>query len=276
MPYHLGRAKVRVGAGPENLIAGGIADALAVPVEVERIAGGDGAASELDAVVAVDGALARSVGAALSAGRFPLVLSGDCNSCLGTLAAFGSRQVGVVWFDAHGDLNTPETSVSGFLDGMCMAIASGRCHHEARIRIGLADPFPETRHVLVDARDLDDGERQYLRSSPIRVVATSSLRAEGMRAALAPALDALRTRADEVYLHLDLDVLDPETAPGVSHPTPIGLSEEELLDALHAVAADFRIVAAAITNHLPSADVANRTRDLAIRVATEIVKTAIR
>jgi arginase len=261
-----------VGAGPDNILTGGILEELGVGAEVERIAGIDAALSELDAVVAVDGALARAVTRALAAGRFPLVLAGDCNCCLGTLAALGTRPVGVVWFDAHGDLNTPETSTSGFLDGMCMAMASGRCHDDARIRIGLGEPFPETRHVLVDVRDLDDGERQYLRSSPARVVASSSLHAEGVRAALAPALQSLRTRAGEVYLHIDLDVLDPVAAPGVSYPTPIGLSEEELHEALRAVAGDFRIVAAAITNHLPSADVANRTRELAIRVAREIVR----
>jgi arginase len=279
VPYHLGREAVRVGAGPDNFLAGGVVAGLAehdMCAEVERIAGIDSALGELDAVVAVDAALAGAVARAIDAGRFPLVLAGDCNSCLGILAALAPHPVGVVWLDAHGDLNTPETSASGFLDGMCMAIASGRCHEDARARIGLAEPFPETRHLLVDVRDLDDGERHYLRTSPVRVVASSSLHAEGVRAALAPALEGLRARTRDVYLHIDLDVLDPETAPGVSHPTPIGLSEQELLETLRTVGDTFRIAAAAITNHLPSADVANRTRGLGIRIAIEIVKLALR
>jgi arginase len=277
VPYHLGREGVRVGAGPDNFLAGGVANELAEGgrrAEVERIGGIDSTLGELDAVVEVNVLLAGAAARAIASGSFPLVLAGDCNSCLGILAALAPRSVGVVWLDAHGDLNTPETSTSGFLDGMCMAIAGGRCHHDARSRIGLREPFPESHHVLVDVRDLDDGERQYLRSSPVRVVASSSLHAEGVRAALAPALDGLRPRTGEVYLHIDLDVLDPAAAPGVSHPTPIGLSETELVEALRTVADDFRIVAAAITNHLPSADVANRTRGLGMRVAAEIARLA--
>ena len=279
VPYHLGREGVRVGAGPDNLVAGGLVASLAdrgMAADAQRVAGIDPSLSELDAVVAVDAEVAHRVARARRDGRFPLVLSGDCNSCLGTLAALVETPAAVLWFDAHGDINTPETSQSGFLDGMCMAIASGRCHPNARERIGLRAPFPEQLHVLVDVRDLDVGERHYLRSAPVGVVASASIHDGGVRAALEPALGRLRGRTHDAYVHIDLDVLDPECAPGVSHPTPIGLSEAELLEALRVIGSQLRIVAGAITNHLPSADVANRTRDLAIRLAGELVELAAR
>jgi arginase family enzyme len=146
---------------------------------------------------------------ALKADERPFLLASDCSICLTTLPALARRDpaVHVVWLDAHGDFNTPRTTASGFLGGMCLAAACGRW--ESGYGAGL-DP---RRVVMSDGRDLDPAEREELGRAGVRVVAPSEV--------------AGIVRGQAVFVHLDLDILDPEVLPaGV--PAPGGLSAEAL------------------------------------------------
>ena len=166
--------------------------------------------------------------AALDDGAFPVLLASDCSICLSTLPAIARRvpDARVVWLDAHGDFNTPATTGSGFLGGMCLAAACGRW--DSGFGAGL-DP---RRVLMSDGRDLDPAEREELERAGVRTVA--------------PADVAEAVRGERVFLHLDLDILDPSVmAAGV--PAPGGLSMDELRVLLERLAGAADLIGVEIT-----------------------------
>lgn len=164
----------------------------------------------------------------------PTVISGDCTTSLGVLA--GLQRMGldpaVVWFDGHGDFNTEQTTESGYLGGMPLALAVGRGDATIREHIALR-PVPEDRAVLVDARDLDPAERTALEQSNVRRT-------------LVEAVDQEDLPDGHLYVHVDLDVLDPGELTGLRFPAPGGPTVDDLADALEAVHDTGRIVAVGI------------------------------
>ena len=170
---------------------------------------------------------------ALAAGRFPLLVAGDCSIAMTTLAAVHRHrpEARVLWLDAHGDFNTPETTTSGFLGGMSLAGAVGLWE------TGLAEPFPAEQLVMAGVRDLDPPEREALERSPATVVGAGL----DTLVAVQNALD----RAP-VYVHMDVDVLDPEDMPA-QFPVGGGMRPDKLYDLLEAVADECEIVGVEIT-----------------------------
>ena len=181
--------------------------------------------------------IARVVTEASSAGEIPLVLGGDHSVALGTLGGLAAAHGvgGVLWIDAHPDINTPETSPSGNVHGMSLSAA-----------LGLAGPAFESdawplpavdpkRVALVGVRQLDEGERRLLRQADVRVFTMSEIDRIGMERAIREALDRV-SGGGFVHVSLDLDVLDPEIAPGVGTPVRGGLTYREAHLALELVA----------------------------------------
>jgi arginase len=202
VPFDLGRPRVSNGAGPEALIAGGVLNHLDInrttTIDVQLCA-----SNEIEQCVTIDAAVAR---AASSSASVPLVFSGNCHACLGTLSAARSA-ANIIWFDAHGDLNTPETSETGYFDGMALATALGWSWTElTRIIPGFA-PREERNVLLVGGRDLDLKERARLLASQVRHYSPPALGAFDRDAAFQLALTA--PTQPLTYVHLDLDVLDP-------------------------------------------------------------------
>ena len=234
-PYHMGRYDQEVGSGPIRLASTGIAAELGF--QRTSIELGESSVDQVNA------ALRDEVLRVLRTGGFPIVLAGNCNSALGTVAALASAErVGVVWFDAHGDFNTPETSVSGLLEGMSLAIVTERY-------------VPESLVVLAGVRDLDPLERVRVSQSAMTFVPSAKLRDVALP-------------AGSVYVHLDLDVLDPAISPGVNFQSSGGLTAEELEDALDDVFRRADVRALAIANYNPHRDKENRT----LHIAGELIR----
>ena len=276
VPYHLGMERTGMGLGPERFLQAGIHRQLGSrghSVHVETIqCQTNTRQGEIVAVAEINAALAEHVRGALEQGCFPLVLAGNCNTCLGTLAGIEARPVGVIWLDAHGDFNTPETSVSGFLDGMSLAMATGLCHWTVCTRIG-GLPIRGSHVVHIGGRDFDDGEEERLARHQIRVVSASQLKQVGLATALRPALAALRTQVRRVYLHVDLDVLDPAEARANEYAAPNGLSLSALEDVIRMVGEEFIISAAALTAYNPACDEEGRALGAGLRLMHAIVDT---
>ncbi len=188
--------------------------------------------------------LPRLHDAVAAAPGIPLALLGECTLApavtAGLLAAH--PDLVLVWLDAHGDLNTPDTSPSGFLGGMPFAILLGWCHEPLRRAAGAELPLPEQRAALVGARDLDPGERDAIAGS-LLVVADD----------VAGALAGLPAGAP-VHVHLDGDVLDPADAPGVDFPAPGGWSGARLDAEMAALAATGRVVGVSVCCGNPRRD----------------------
>jgi arginase len=223
------------------------------------------AGSAQEASWRVNDGIASSVRGATAAGQLPVVLAGSCDAALGALAGFEHSRCGVVWLDAHGDFNTPESSVSGFLPGMALATVVGHCHGERWAPIGEAAPIAEEAIVLLGVRELSPAaERERLEASAVDAVGWRDGRAT--RDPLA-ALNALAERVDEVYLHIDLDGFDPEVAPGtVDDPVPGGLSVGEGERVVRAVLERFTVRAATLATYVPARDPDGRTLDLQVRL----------
>ena len=239
VPYDIGRRGVNGGRG-----AGVLAEALADGHERLTVEAEGSSRNEIAASMDVVEALAGRVRDVVREGGFPVVLAGNCNSCLGTVAGLGGG-VGTVWLDAHADFNTPDSTTTGFFDGMALALLTGAGWPRLRDQVEGLRPISEDHVVLVDARDADDEERGRLAGSRVRQAGLEDLPA---------ALDSLRERVDAVYLHVDLDVLDPSA--GRANPWGVdgGLTADELLLAIDAVGERFAIRAAAFTAYWPESD----------------------
>ena len=179
---------------------------------------------------------------AMTEGRFPVLLASDCSICITTLPTVLRHQpeARIAWLDAHGDFNTPDTTPSGFLGGMCLAAACGRW--DAGLSDGLIDP---ARVVMTGVRDLDGGERVELERAGVGTAPPDKL---------AGALEG-----DPVYVHLDLDVLDPSVLPA-QFPAAGGLSSEGLRDLLGELAEAATVIGVEITAFDAPDDEAERDR----------------
>ena len=247
-----------MGRGPEHLLENGLEEVLrrgglAVrPVVLEL---GNTPPVEVAAAFELHGRISEEVDAALAAGESPLVLSGNCNACVGTVAGVGTDGLGILWFDAHADFNTPETTTSGFVDGMGLAIAVGDCWGSMSAGVPGFVPVEKSNVVLVGARDIQPAERERLDEAGIDVVAGGPADDEGWYEGLGAALDALRTRVGRVYVHLDLDVLDPEgVGKANGFAVPGGLTEEELEEVLVMIRKRFAVAAVGVASYDPEPD----------------------
>ena len=274
VPYDSGHSGLRMGAGPEHLLEGGIGDALrsedrgptVTIVRHEREP-----TSEVATAFELHGLVSSQVRRALAEGEFPLVLSGNCNTAaIGTLA--GAGPMGVVWFDAHGEFNTPETTTSGFVDGMGLAIAVGHCWKRMARGVPGFSAVPEENVVMVGVREVDPTERERLDASGVAVVGADLMGREGMLA-LAGALDDLKARVGRVYVHLDLDVLAAEKVGKANEFAPEGGPDVEVLEAaLGMVVERFEVAALGIASYDPSFDPEGKV----LRAAIASTKALIR
>ena len=222
--------------------------------------------------------VARLVRDAVRAGELPLVLGGDHSVALGTLgglAAAAGRPGGVVWIDAHGDLNTPATSPTGNVHGMPLAAALGLAG-DAFARASWSLPAVDAERVaLVGVRELDEAERELVRSRGLRVFTMSDIDRIGIERALREALDRV-AGPGFVHVSLDLDVLDPEVAPGVGTPVRGGLTYREAHLALELVAESGLAGSLEIVEANPILDRENTTAATAVElVASALGKTIL-
>lgn len=232
VPYRYDERNDGLGLGPQALIDAGLLDALR-QAGIDIV---DPATAELpddernpDSVAISIGRLGAHVGALVAEGRQQgsrvLVLAGDDTASVGVISGLqrangAAHRIGVVWLDAHGDFNTPETSVSNILAGMPVAILAGLAGPLWREAAMLAATVPTDRIVIAGVRELDGPEEQLLRSTDVTVLRQEALDPTTFGDAIARLAD----KVDELYLHIDLDVLDPSLVPSASTPAPDGMS----------------------------------------------------
>jgi len=274
VPYHLGRHKQGMGAGPSTLRERGAVDAVrrvGCEVTVSEVEVAPLPGDEIAATFAVNQRLAALVRDGVAQGAFPLVLAGNCSACLGVLAGLGRREVGIAWFDAHGDMHTPETSTSGFFDGMALNVAVGRSWiPEAHGIPGFA-PVSEEHVALLGTRDLDPGEREVLGVSSVKLVECWEIQRDGV-AALRRHLEPIARRSGDTYLHIDLDVLSRDLVPANQFSPEGGLEPAELTAAIDVVFGLFAVRGAALTAYDPGADPEGRASSAALAIVEHVAR----
>jgi len=192
VPYDSGYKDYRMGRGPRNILRHLKADRNFPVDEVEVH---DRFVLEVGTSFAVAQQIAEKVRHAVSNGAFRLILAGSCISCVGTIAGLGMPSPAIIWLDAQGDFNTPETTISGFFDGMALATAVNRCWGKLAATVPGFRPVPERHVAQVGAHEFDVNERTLLDSSEVHLVDPQRMRRQGLDAELGPLLARIRTLA---------------------------------------------------------------------------------
>jgi arginase len=277
VPYELGRLREGVGRGPERLIELGAVDALAsnevkVRTEVIELDERYGASGlgDVDAAFELIRLVSDQVRLASRDRAFPVVLSGSCFAAVGVVAGLEESTPGVLWFDAHADFNQPETSISGYFDGMGLAVLTGSAWQGLLATVPGARPVPESSVVLAGARALDPPEETRLRASQIVHLPSVDLRSPDT---LVEALDAIAPEITGLYVHLDLDVLDVEAARVNVYSTSGGLDGDELEELLETVMRRFPVHAVSLTCYDPACDGGARLPPIALRLLRTIAQS---
>ncbi|MFD2213286.1 arginase [Metabacillus endolithicus] len=221
----------------------------------------------LKAVTKASEKLAESVDEVVAKGSFPLVFGGDHSIAIGTLAGIAKHydNLGVIWYDAHGDLNTGDTSPSGNIHGMPLAVSLGIGHPDLTNIAGYSPKIKAENIVIIGARSLDEGEKILIREKGIRVYTMHEIDRLGMTKVMEEAIDYLKARnIDGVHLSLDLDGLDPDEAPGVGTPVLGGISYRESHLAMEILEESKLITSAEFVEVNPILDEKNKTATVAV------------
>jgi arginase len=254
LPYDSGRFGERMGQGPIALIESGLVEHLRTlgnEVDVASVRLSEGLHSEANALVELQRLTVPLLRDALSREARPIVLSGNCGpAALSAVAALNQSETATIWFDAHADFNTPETSRSGFLDGMGLAILTGRCWRRLAERFESFQPVLDSQVIQIGVREKDPPEVQLLQQSAIKQISTVAL------AGLSEALKELST--NKVYVHVDLDVIDTSEGRANGWASGGGLSVNQLGDALELIGRSVSIAAGAVTCYDPAVDMDGR------------------
>lgn len=289
VPMDLGGGRRGVDMGPSAIrIAGidrqvrglgyGFEDHGNVAVqEPESLVPDDSRARFLDEIADCCQRLRTGVEGLLDAGRIPLVVGGDHSIAVGTVAGVSShfhrqdKRIGLLWFDAHGDLNTPETTISGNIHGMPLASCIGR-GPDALTRIGERFPMVDPERVaLVGIRSLDPGERELIHELGIRCYTMRDIDLRGIHRVMAEALELVTTDTAGFHLTFDLDGTDPQVSPGVGTPVPGGTTYRESHAVMELAAESGKVLSIEMTEINPILDNGNMTA----RVAAEFVLSAL-
>jgi arginase len=233
-------------------------------VEIEY-AHGARQAHHAEEIVRAAEELAKVVADIAKSGATPVVLGGDHSIGMGTIAglARAGHRVGVIWVDAHGDINTPDTTPSGNVHGMPFAVA-----------LGLADdPFPKALRgttdgsagVLLGIRDIDAGEKANIKRAGVTPITMADIDRIGMAQAMENAI-AVASKGDGIHLSLDMDAIDPDEAPGVGTPVRGGLTYREAQLAMEMLAASGKLRSIEVCEVNPILDRENRTATLAVEL----------
>jgi arginase len=250
VPYDMGRRLEGSGRGPRVLLDAGLVSSLrehghdvgSTDVVLED----GGALAEVLAAFRLASLVRGEVERAMLEKELPIVLSGNCLISAGAISGLLKEETEVLWFDAHADLNTPETTESGYVDGMALSIACGSCWSTLAARNGLK-PIDAGKVVLVGARDLDRGERETLSKSAVRVLDVDEV--------AGPSLETLLSGGSGgLYLHVDADVLDTSVGTANRFAAPGGLDEGGMLAALSTIASARTVEGLGVTAFDPDHD----------------------
>jgi len=217
-------------------------------------------------VVDANTKLAKIIDEQVRKDYFPLVLGGDHSIAIGSLAGVSKHynNLGVIWYDAHGDINTTETSPSGNIHGMPLAVSLGLGHEKLTTILHNEPKIKPENVVLIGIRDLDEGEKKLLRELNIKVYTMHEIDRLGMPQVMQETIEYLEDRTDGVHLSFDLDGINPSEAPGVGTPVIGGVTYRESHLALEMLAEADIITSAEFVEVNPMLDDKNKTAILTV------------
>jgi arginase len=284
VPMDLGQDRRGVDMGPSALRVAGlnarlrelgltVEDTGNIAVRVpEEIHVGEKRAKYLPEVAETCKALAQVVARTLAEGALPLLLGGDHSLAIGSLAGAAAhfrkrrQKIGLVWLDAHGDMNTPETSPSGNIHGMPLAATLGHGTRALTHLLGFAPKISAANAALVGVRELDAGEKRNIRRAGLRAFTMREIDERGLRAVMEEALARANEGTAGFAVSFDMDVVDPSDAPGVGTPVRGGITYREAHLALEIIADTGKMLALEVVEINPVIDIHNKTAQLGVEL----------
>lgn len=279
MPMDLGQLRRGVDMGPSAIRYAGLIEKISslqyniidlgdivIPRPPESIAVESGTLRNLNEVVEANERLAQLVNEEKKKGHFPLVLGGDHSIAMGTVAGLSPHfeNLGVIWYDAHGDMNTEETSPSGNIHGMPLAASLGLGHEKLTSIFQRQPKVKPDNIVLIGIRSLDEGEKQLIRDLNIKIYTMHEIDRLGMPQVMKETITYLQNRTDGVHLSFDLDGIDPSEAPGVGTPVNGGATYRESHLAMEMLAESQMITSAEFVEVNPMLDDKSKTAQLTV------------
>jgi len=291
IPMDLGQQRRGVDMGPSALRYAGLfqrlnglgcqvedAGNVAVPVREQRdvqahqwTESGSGGLRHLPAVVSICRSIYEVASSCSDTPELPIFLGGDHSIAIGTVSgAACAGPLGLIWIDAHGDFNTPETSPSGNIHGMPVAALIGRGHPEL-VDLGYAGPKLRPQEIaMIGIRDLDGPEREALAGAGIHVYTMRDIDELGMATVARRALSHLN-HLPRIHVSLDMDSIDPDVAPGVGTPVPGGLTYREAHLLMEILAESGKTASIDVVEINPILDDGNRTAELAVDLVASLL-----
>jgi arginase len=284
VPMDLGAGRRGVDMGPSAIRIAGLNQAIAFQgfevadagnVHVhppESMTATNPRAHYLKEIAEASEELARMVEATLEEGAIPVVLGGDHSIAVGSVAGVSSyyrkqdQKIGIVWLDAHSDVNTPESSPSGNIHGMPLAALLGRGAKELTHIAGFAPKVLPENTVIIGARSVDPPERELLKNLNIRVITMSELDERGMATVMKDAVEIASNGTVGFHVTMDMDFIDPFYAPGVGTPERGGATYRESHLAMEKLADSGKVLSVEITEVNPLFDTSNQTATLAVEL----------
>lgn len=220
-------------------------------------------------------AIATEVAAGARAGKRVVALGSNCTTLPGILGGLQdvhgpTAKLGLVWFDAHGDFNTPRTTLSGMLGGMPVAVSAGLCYPTWRVASHLAAPIPTDRILMVDVRNLDAAEEQLIRATDVQIARVAPGLAGDLP--LDEAVADLAARCDAIYLHIDSDILDASLTPNHGTKEPNGPDVAQTVAAIRTVMDTGKVIALGLV----SVNSAGEGGDVSLAAALEMLRGGLR
>ncbi len=283
-PLDLGAGRRGVDMGPSALRLAGLntkLESLGYEIEdlgnvavaqQESTATGRENAKYLPQIAKTCASVAEKVEKALGDAKFPLILGGDHSVAVGTISgvshAFRERgeKIGVIWIDAHADMNTPESSPTGNVHGMPLACCIGRGPHELTQIYDYAPKVDGRNVVLIGLRDVDKREREVVRESGVTAFTMRDIDERGLRNVMEEAISRATNGTAGLHLSLDMDSVDPDEAPGVGTPVRGGMTYREAHLAMETICDSSRMLSMEVVEVNPVLDEANRTALLGVEL----------
>jgi arginase len=285
VPLDLGGARRGVDMGPSAMRIAGLGESIArlgrqvidkgnLPAPIAETEDAlDTRKKYVEPIAAVCRALHASCLSTLEAGALPLVLGGDHSLAAGSVAAssdwvreLNGKPIGLIWIDAHGDMNTPDTTTSGNVHGMPLAALLGREPRELAT-IGRTPSVRPEHTVLVGIRNLDEDEKGQIRAAGVHVFTMKDIDRQGIATIAERAIDIASSATGGIHVSLDLDVCDPSIAPGVGTPVRGGLDYRESHVIMELLADSNQIIALDLVEVNPTLDHRNTTAEFAAELA---------
>lgn len=288
VPIHLGQTYRGVDLGPSAIRHAGMVERLEamkktiydvgnieiqLPKREKCLENEDEKLRNLSEVAKVNERLAKTVSQQILLSRFPLVLGGDHSIAIGTIASMSEhyQSLGVIWFDAHGDINTDQTTPSGNIHGMPLAASLGLGDERLTSIVTDTPKIKRENIVLLGVRDLDDGEKKRLRDLSIKVYTMHDIDRLGVPYVIKETIRYLKDKTDGIHVSFDIDSVDPSEAPGVGTPVAGGLTYRESRLALEMLSETGLITSAEFVEVNPLLDERNKTAKLVVALASALL-----